>query len=153
MPVLGKPKDFLKQYKFVIQCDRLHDVKFQKCSQLEREIEVIEINEGGSLYPLKDAGRLKFGTITLTRGLAVNDSDFENWFNEAAVAASDLGGVGDAYKANVDIVNLRRDNSSGKRWRLFNAWPTKLTVGEWDASGNEITIAELELTFDYAVLV
>lgn len=153
MPVLGTPKDFLKQYKFVIECDRLTDVKFQKCSQLEREIEVIEINEGGSLYSLKDAGRLKFGNITLTRGLATNDHDFEHWFNETSAAASDIGGIGDAYKANLDIVNLKRNNDPGMRWRLFNAWPTKLTIGEWDAQATEVTIAELELAFDYAILV
>lgn len=153
MPVLGKSKNFLKQYKFVIECDRLKDTKFQKCGQLEREIEVVEINEGGSLFPLKDAGRIKFGDITLTSGLTPDSTDCENWFNEAAAAANDIGGVGDAYKANVDIVNLSRDNSLGMRWRLFNAWISKLTIGEWDAAGTEITIVEMQLTFDYAVRI
>lgn len=153
MPVLGRPRDFLKQYQFLIECDRLGDAKFQKCGQLEREIEVIEINEGGSLYPLKDAGRLKFSHLTLTRGLAADDRDFEDWFNETAAAADDIGGVGDSYKANLDIVNLKRDNSPGLRWRLFNAWPVKLSIGEWDAAATDITIAELELAFDYAVRV
>ena len=153
MPILGKAKEFLKNYKFIIECDRLGDTRFQKCSQLEREIEVIEYAEGGALYPLKDAGRLKFSAITLTRGISTQDSDLEQWFSEAAAAGDDIGGIGDSYKANVDIVNLQRDNSSGIRWRLSNAWPSKLTVGEWDSSSSEITVAELTLAFDYAFQV
>ncbi len=153
MPVLGKPKNYLKQYNFIIECDRLADTKFQKCSQLEREIEVVEINEGGSLYALKDAGKLKYSNVTLTRGLTSDNNDLEHWFNETAAAGDDIGGIGDSYKANLDIVNLKRDRSPGLRWRLFNAWPTKLSVGEWDAGSSEITVTELELAFDYATLI
>ena len=153
MPILGEPRSRLKQYKFQIECDKLTDTRFQKCGQIEREIEVVEINEGGSLYALKDAGRLKFSTVSLTRGLTAGNNDLETWFNSAAAAGDDIGGIGDSYKANVDIVNLKRDNSPGLRWRLFNAWPSKLTVGEWDASSSEIAVAELELSYDYATPV
>ncbi len=153
MPILGQPKQLLKAYKFVVECDRLGDMRFQKCGQLEREIEIIEYAEGGSLYNLKDAGRLKFSAVTLTRGLCAQDHDLEQWFTEAAAAGDDIGGIGDSYKANVDIVNLQRDNSAGMRWRLFNAWPSKLTIGEWDSTSTEVTVAELTLAFDYALPV
>ena len=153
MPVLGQPRQFLKAYKFLVECDRFGSARFQKCSALEREIEIVEYHEGGCLYPLKDAGRLKFQDVTLSRGLYPSENDLEAWFNEAAAAADDIGGLGDSYKANVDIVNLQRDNTPGKRWRLFNAWPSKLHTGEWDAASTEMTSVELTLSFDYATPV
>lgn len=153
MPVNGAPKDFLKRYKFTIECDRLGDTGFQKCSEFESKIEVNEYAEGGSIFNEKDAGRLSFTNVTLQRGQTSDDNDMENWHLEAAAASDDVGGVGDAYKANMDIVNQKRDGSNGRRYRLFTAWPCRVKVGPWDNDNNEHVFNEAEITFNYGIRV
>lgn len=153
MPVQGQPKNFLKKYKFIIECDRIGDTGFQSCSEFESEIEVNEYAEGGAIFNTKDAGRLSFSNITLERGETVDDNDMYNWHLEAAAAGDDVGGVADSYKANMDIVSQQRDGSSGKRWRLINAWPRKVTIGDWDNSSSEHLMNSAEIVFDYGFLV
>lgn len=153
MPVQGQPKNFLKQYKFIIECDRLGDTGFQKCSEFEADIEVNEYAEGGSIFNEKDAGRVSFSNVTLMRGQTVDDNDMENWQLECAAAGDDIGGVGDSYKANMDIVNQQRDGSTGRRYRLFQAWPKRVKVGPWDNSSSEHTFNEAEVTFNYGIRV
>lgn len=153
MPVQGQPKKFLKQYKFVIECDRLGDTGFQKCSEFESDIEVNEYAEGGAIFNEKDAGRLKFTNVTLMRGQTTDDNDIENWHLEASAAGDDIGGVGDSYKAQMDIVNQQRDGATGRRYRLFQAWPKRIKVGPWDNSSSEHTFNEAEIAFNYGIRV
>lgn len=153
MPVNGAPKNFLKQYKFIIENDRLGDTAFQKCSEFESTIEVNEYAEGGAIFNEKDAGRVSFTNVTLTRGLTVDDADLENWHLEAAAAGDDIGGVGDSYKSNTDIVNQQRDGSEGRRYRLFSSWPSRVKVGAWDNESSAHVVAEAELTFNFGVRV
>lgn len=153
MAVQGTPKNFLKKYKFIIECDRIGDTGFQKCSEFESDIEVNEYAEGGSIFNEKDAGRLSFTNVTLTRGETVDDNDLYNWHLEAAAAGDDVGGVGDSYKANMDIVSQQRDGSTGKRWRLFSAWPKRVKIGDWDNSSSEHLMNEAEIVFTYGIRV
>lgn len=153
MPVKGAPKNFLKKYKFLIECDRLGDTGFQKCSEFESEIEKNEYAEGGSIFNEKDAGRVKFTDCTLERGQTVDDNDMENWHVEAAAAGDDIGGVGDAYKTNMDIVSQQRDGTKGRRYRLFSAWPSKVTVGPWDNTSSEHVFNKAVITFNFGTRV
>lgn len=153
MPVQGEAKKFLKQYKFTIECDRLGDTAFQKCSEFESDIEVNEYAEGGAIFNEKDAGRLSFTNVTLVRGQTVDDNDMENWHLEAAAAGDDVGGVGDSYKSNMDIVGQQRDGNTGRRYRLFQAWPKRVKVGPWDNSSSEHVFSEAEIVFNYGIRV
>lgn len=153
MPVNGAAKNFLKQYKFIIENDRLGDTSFQKASEFESDIEVNEYAEGGSVFNSKDAARVAFTNLTLTRGQSADDADMENWHLEASAAGDDIGGVGDSYKANTDIVNQQRDGGEGRRYRLFSAWPKRVKVGPWDNSSIEHVFNESELAFDFGFRV
>lgn len=153
MPVQGAPKNFLKRYKFLVECDRLGDAAFQKCSEIESDIEVNEYAEGGAIFNEKDAGRVKFTNVTMVRGQTVDDADMENWQLEAAAAGDDIGGVGDSYKTNMDVVCLQRDGSNGRRYRLFLAWPKRVKVGPWDNSNSEHVMNEAEIVMNYATRI
>jgi len=153
MPVQGSPKDFLKRYKFIIECDRLGDTAFQKCSEIESDIEVNEYAEGGAIFNEKDAGRVTFTNVTLERGQTSDDNDMESWHLEAAAAGDDVGGVGDSYKTNADIVNQKRDGTTARRYRMFNAWPKRVKVGPWDNTSSEHTFSEAEIVFNYSIRV
>ncbi|MES2964359.1 MAG: phage tail protein [Bdellovibrionota bacterium] len=66
--MFGSSKPYYKKFKFVVEIDGIARSAFQKCSQLEAEIAIIEQWEGGALTADKSLGRVKFSNVTLERG-------------------------------------------------------------------------------------
>ncbi len=158
MPIIGAPRTFHDKFKFLIQVDGFDSAAFNKCSELSVEAAKIEYSEGGALIPNKSPGRLTYSDVTLERG-AANDDDMYNWFQEvadASIAASIIGGLGAGlvdplFKRDLDIVQQDRNGATLKRWRIFQAWPTKFVAGEWDNDADEKTIEQVVLTYDFFV--
>lgn len=44
---------------------------------------------------------------------------------------------------------MERDNTTLRRWSLYQAWPTKFVAGAWDNESDENVIESVTLTFDY----
>jgi phage tail-like protein len=116
------------------------------------EVSKVEHREGGVLIPNKSPGLVSFTDVTLERG-ATSDRDMWDWMVEVANAAANSGLIDDEYKRNLDIVQLDRDGSELRRWRITNAWPMKLIAGEWDNEADENVIESVTLTYDYFDLV
>lgn len=152
-PIIGSPRNFHKKFKFVVEVDvGVSRSAFQKCSELSAEIAKIEYSEGGTLYPDKSPGRLSFSDITLERGASL-DRDLYDWFIEVCDAAAGGGVVEPGFKRNLDIVQLDRDGTELRRWRLTGAWPTKFVAGDWDNEADENVIESFTLTYDFFELV
>ncbi len=78
----------------------------------------------------------------------VNDIVHAQGFTNAA----NNGGSGlqdPNFKRNLDIVQLDRDGSEVRRYRLQGAWPNKFVAGEWDNEAEENVIEMLTLVFDF----
>ena len=148
MPVIGTPRSYHKKFKFIVAIDDVQNTGFQKCSELSMEVAKVEYSEGGALIPDKSPGRVSFSDVTLERG-ATKDEDLFNWMKQVANVAANSGLVDAQYKRNLDIVQQDRDGKTLRRWRLFNAWPTKFVAGEWDNDADENTIESVTLTYDY----
>ena len=146
--MFGTPRSFFKKFKFVVEIDGVAYAGFQKCSQLEAEIAIIEQWEGGSLVADKSLGRVKFTNITLERG-ATNDLDLWNWFKTAIDAAANVGLKDSEIKRNLDVVQQDRDGSELRRWNVFEAMPAKFVAGEWDNNSDENVIEKIELAIKY----
>jgi phage tail-like protein len=145
--MFGTGRSFYKRFKFVVEIDGFARAAFQKCSELEAEIAVIEQWEGGSLTPSKSPGRVKFANITLERG-ATKDLDMFNWFKQTVDYGANVGLNDDEYKKNFDIVQQDRDGSELRRWPVTGAFVTKFTAGAWDNTSDENVIEKLELAID-----
>jgi phage tail-like protein len=145
--MFGVNRSFFKKFKFVVEIDGFAYFGFQKCSELEMEIAVIEQWEGGALTPNKSPGRLKFSNITLERG-ATKDLDMFTWAKQVADYVANVGLVDDEYKKNLDIVQQDRDGSELRRWNVTGTWPTKFTAGAWDNDADENVIEKMELVQD-----
>ena len=152
MAVTGKPRTFHKKFKFIVECDGIAVAKFTKAGPLEMEVAVVEQYEGGSLIPVKEPGRVKVTNVTLERGVT-DDQDLWNWFKQVADLAANSGEISPTYKKNLDIVQQDRDNTTLKRWRLANAWPTKFKGGDWDNDADENVLESVELAYDYPDVV
>jgi len=162
MPVLGAPRTYQDKFKFIVEIGGFRSAGFQKVSELSVEAAKIEYSEGGALIPNKSPGRLSYSDVTLERG-ATTDFDMYLWFSEvanASIQASVVPGAGLGYgyidplfKRNLDIVQQDRNGATLKRWRLFQAWPTKFVAGEWDNEADEKTIQSMTLTYDFFILL
>lgn len=152
MPVIGTPRSFFRKFSFVIEVDGIASTGFQKCGELSVEVANIMYSEGGALIPHKSPGRLTYSDVTLERG-ATQDRDLFDWFSQVADAAANAGLNEPAFRRTPDIVQLDRDGSELRRWRLHNAWPTKFVAGEWDNEADEVVIESVTLTYDFFELV
>ena len=147
MPVVkGAPRSFHKAFKFRVEIDNVGSARFQKCSKLEEEIAIIEQFEGGDITPDKSPGRVKFTDVTLERG-ATSDEDLFNWIRTVCDVAKNGGIVDDKYKRTVDIVQLDRDGTTLRRYRLTEAWPFKRSIGDWDNDKDENLMESMSICF------
>ncbi len=162
MAIIGAPRTYHDRFKFVVEIDGFGSAGFQKSSEVSMEAAVIEYFEGGALIANKSPGRITVPNVTLERG-ATSDDDMYNWFLDVADAAAlaaltpgagqGAGLIDPRFKRDVDLIQLDRDGSALKTWRLFSAWPAKFTAGSWDNEADEKVIEMLELAYDFPVLV
>jgi phage tail-like protein len=127
---------------------------FQKVSGLKTSVEVVEYREGNNPDRMeKLIGMLSFDTVTLERGVS-NDDDFNNWMKAVAadtLQSADVNGVppGTALDSEVrrDILISLHDKKGKvvKTYKLLKAFPSEYTVGDFDATSNDVVISSLVL--------
>lgn len=150
--IIGTPRDFHKKFKFIVEVDGLGSTAFRDCSELSAEIAKIMHHEGGVLTADPDPGRVTFTDVTLARG-ATADAQLYEWFRETADVAANAGLINPQFKRMVDIVQLDRDNSELRRWRLHKAWTQKFVAGDWDNEADENVIESVTLAYHYFELI
>lgn len=117
---------------------------FTEVSGIGSETEVIEqkvVNEKGVETVLKIPGRLKWGDITLKRGIT-QDLEIWNW-RDAVVK----GKVADA-RAPITITVFSRDYTPVAVWHFANAWPSKVSGPNLKADSNEFGVEEVTIVHE-----
>ena len=117
-------------------------VSFQEVSGLDTETQPIKYRHSDTkqFSTIKMPGMVKYGNVTLKRGIFVNDTNFWKWY--------------DAVKMNlikretVTIQLLDERGSPTRTWSLQNAWPTKITGTDLKSDANEVAVETLELAFE-----
>ncbi len=149
MPIIGKPRTFHKQFRFIVEIDSVAYAGYQSCSELTSEIAETQYFEGGSSIPNKSPGRMTFSDVTLTRAAITGDSDMYLWHQQVSEAAANAGLAEPEFKRNLDIVQQDIDGRTVRRWRLFAAWPKTFTGGSWDNESDDNVMESVTLAFDY----
>ncbi|MFO7995866.1 MAG: phage tail protein [Dehalococcoidia bacterium] len=122
---------------------------FTECSGLGSETEIIEqkvVNDKGVEVVMKVAGRLKWGDITLKRGIT---SDMQIWDWRKKVEEGDVNGA----RRNGSVVMYDQSLAERARWDFMNAWPSKVSGPSPKADSNEIGIEELVIVHEYITRV
>lgn len=145
--------DPLVAYNFLVEIDGFSSAGFKELTGLEASAEVIEYREGNQINTSrKTAGIVSYGPITLRRGLnpvsaGAGSFDMDDWFKQ--VSNSRAGNRQSLeYRRDLDIVYMHRDGTTGARFRLRNAWPSKLALGDAGGDTNDHIIQEMELTHE-----
>lgn len=124
-------------FNFLVEVDGITRASFHECSAFNSSVEVIEYNEGGTLYPLRIPGRVKFANITLKRGMNA-DLDMYNWHLQVV--------QGTIQRRNGSIIMMDRANQNiVARWDFTQAWPTKCDGPGLNAEENSIAIDSFEI--------
>jgi phage tail-like protein len=118
---------------------------FTEVSGLGSESEIVEhkIIAKGAKESLirKIPGRLKWGDITLKRGITKN-MDFYKWrkqVEEGKVESARLDGTVIMYDQNLNPV---------ASWEFYKAWPSKINGPQLQSDGNAVGIEELTLVHE-----
>ena len=91
---------------------------------------------------MKIPGRLKWGDITLKRGIT---SSMDLWKWRKVV---EDGKVTEARR-NGSIVMFDQELNEQARWNFLPAWPSKISGPAPKADGNEIVLEELTLVHEF----
>lgn len=129
---------------FGLEADGIKITHIIEVSGLVMEQDVIEVrqNTANGKYLIKKLfGQWKAGQVVLTRGLT-EDSSFERWIKDAQ-----YGKMGEVRKGAFVIVYDTQGNAI-KRYKLTNAWPSKLEIGTLKAGSSEPLTEKLTVVYE-----
>lgn len=116
------------------------EMAFSAVSGLEVSYETIEYKDGtGGVFRMP--GQATAVNITLRRGMVVGKSQLYDWISSISL-----------NQVEKKDISVSLTNASGSEllvtWNISNAFPTKLSSPNFDASSNEVAIEELSLLAD-----
>lgn len=132
--------DPFRNFRFRVEIDGILQAAFSDASGFDSTVEPIEYREGSDpTYVRKLTGLTKYGTLTLKRG--VTDSmDIYNWHLEIM--------KGNIIRKNMSVIIMDEAGNDKARWNISNAWPTKYSINDLSAKGNDVAIETLEIVHE-----
>ncbi len=127
---------------------------FSEVTGIEATVDVVEFRQGNahSLAPVKIPGLVKHGNITLKMGYTIGNS-FKKWIEECV---SETRGAMPRKEVIIELIDIRdgAPNSAYEAvdgpvmWKLKEAWVTKYTGPDLNASASEVAIETVELAYE-----
>jgi len=122
-----------------------NDVRFTEVGGLAVELTTEELPEGGeNRFVQKYPTRAKYPELVLKRGLLPN-SEILKWVRECV---EDLN----VTTKNIDVKLLNVEHQPLLTWHIINAFPTKWSVSDFNATNNAVVIDTLQLYYQYFTL-
>ena len=139
----GARSDPYKNFKFLVEIDKIVQGGFLECSGFGSAVEVIEYREGGEASTVRKLpGKVSFPDITLKWG--VTDSrEMYDWHLLAVNGAVD--------RRNGSIIQQDDLGNEKARWNFFNAWPSKYDGPDFNAKGNDVSIDTMTLSCEKVI--
>ena len=139
--------DPFPRYNFVVEIEGIKRAGFMTVSGLEEETEVREYREGGDNSTVRKlAGLNSFSPIVLEQG---STSDSELWDWRQKVKRDGAQG----NRKPISIIQQDEKSEEVKRWQVFDAWPSKFTAPEFDASASDNAVESIEIQHEGLDLV
>jgi phage tail-like protein len=140
----GKNPPPYSAFNFVVTIDGDTIAAFQEVSGLDSENTPIEYRTGADPMNTdrKLPGKEKYPNCSLKRGIT-GSLYLWDWRKEVRDGAATVPPT-----RNVTIELLNEQHVSVFKWKLTNAWCTKLGGPSLNAKGNEIAIETMELAYD-----
>jgi phage tail-like protein len=126
-----------------------NDMRFSEVSGLSVEMGTEEVAEGGqNRFIQKYPTRTKYPELVLKRGLLVN-SEILTWIRSCLEDYEDY----QIKPKTIFIKLLNEEHQPLLTWNIVNAYPTKWSVSDFNASNNAVVIESLQFFYQYFTLV
>lgn len=121
-------------------------IAFQEVSGMDKDVQPIEYRHSNSpqFSTVKMPGLVKYGNITLKRGVFVNDNKFWEWMTEIQMNT--------IRRLTVLIKLLDEAGKVTMQWQLLNAWPTKITGTDLKSDSNEVAVDTIEIAYEQGLV-
>ena len=128
---------------------------FSEVSGMEASVDTVEFRQGNSnsLSPIKLPGLVKHGNVTLKFGCTLSN-EFVKWLMNCVSERR----TGDYIRdVTIELLDVTADAPTevnetapgiGLQWVLKNAWVTKYSAPDLNASGNEVAIESVEIAYE-----
>ena len=124
--------------------DAIDDIPCQEVSGFGSEIQTEDLSEGGqNLYAYKLPKPVKYKNLVIKKALPRDTSAFVKWAEDALKL----------FKFNfrdVTVSLLGEDHKPVKSWSYVDAYPIKYSLGDLNATTNQLVIETLELAYKYS---
>ncbi len=137
-------EDAVAGYTFQIEVEGVTIAQFKEVGGIGNEVQVIEHREnkmGGIPILKKLPGAIKTTDLTLKRG-KTDDPALWKWHKQ--VQDGDIDGA----RKNGSIVLYDYKRGEVARFNFVNGWPSKVTIGNLQAGGNDILIEETTIAHE-----
>lgn len=124
----------MPKFYFSVDIGDFQDLPFQEVSGLDAETEVIEYRHGNSPVhsTIKMPGLMKYGDITLKKGVFADDNQFYDWISEISL---------NTYTRLTVVIRLLDETGTERMtWTLSNAFPQKVTPTDMNSQSSEAGI-------------
>jgi phage tail-like protein len=139
-------EDPLVGFHFALDVQGVVTGYFTECNGIGSESEIAEqkVVKDGIQVVLKIPGRLKWGDITLKRGVT---SSLDLWKWRKMIEDGDVKGA----RKNGSIIMFDQALKPVAQWDFKNAWPSKISGPTPKSDGNDISLEELTIVHEYIV--
>lgn len=129
------------KFRYKVEIDGLEAGGFSEATGFDASIDVIEYREGDMTAetPMKIAGLKKYGNITLKQGL----TDSRVMYDWLAAGVN-----GEVQRKTLTLTLLNDTQAPAASWQIINAWPTKYTAPDFNATASEVAIETLEIAHE-----
>jgi phage tail-like protein len=119
-----------------------NDVRFTEAGGLSVEASTEEVAEAGeNRFVQKYPARAKYPELVLKRGLLVGSAVFD-WIR-ASIQELKI------EPRNIDVKLLNDEHQPLMTWHLVNAYPTKWSVADLNASSSSVAVETLQMYYQY----
>ncbi len=126
-----------------------NDMRFQSVSGLSVEYETESFKEGGeNRFEHKLPLRTKYPELSLKRGL-LTDSSVINWVKGILQNRDFLTN----RPAQIQVSLLNEKHEPLKTWMLFNCWPKKWTISDFNAQENAVVVETLDICYNFFKII
>jgi len=127
---------------------------FSEVTGIEASVDVVEFRQGNahSLAPVKIPGLVKHGNITLKMGYTIGNG-FKQWVQDCV---SETRGAMNRKTITIELLDIRDGSPNATYettkgnilWLLKDAWVTKYSGPDLNASTSEVAIETVEIAYE-----
>ena len=139
--------DPLPKYMFLVEIEGIARAGFMTVSGLEEESEVRSYREGGDNSTVRKlAGLNSYSPIVLEMG-STFDTALWDWRQKVKREGAQ------GNRKSISVIQQDEARQEVKRWQVYEAWPSKFTAPEFDASSSDTAVESIEIQHEGLDLV